>query len=230
MGSIKPKDTEEIQKLSGRDIKQRCLKGSERSWGRARDRGEGKGIREARARLGGGREDATRECGASGRGWQRQGAREGRQARGWGDGAACGWGMESRGGVARAGEDRGEILEGTGKAWGQIASGRGRRPRGAGRGGSLAGAGKGGAPGAVGVDPAPSGRPEGPQSPPRTRAGGVRGRGRRGPEGSGRPRGRGRGRRGTHSKTKKRMVVVRMSSSVSAKTPPWPASMRRPPQ
>lgn len=38
------------------------------------------------------------------------------------------------------------------------------------------------------------------------------------------------GRRGTHSKTKKRTVVVRMSSSVSAKTPPWPASMRRPPQ
>lgn len=38
------------------------------------------------------------------------------------------------------------------------------------------------------------------------------------------------GRRRTHSKTKKRTVVVRMSSSVSAKTPPWPASMRRPPQ
>lgn len=37
MGSIKPKDTEKIQKLSGRDIKQRCLKGSERSGGWPRE-------------------------------------------------------------------------------------------------------------------------------------------------------------------------------------------------
>lgn len=91
MGPIKPKDTKEIQKLSGRDGKQRHLEGSKRSWGVGDGVGKrwsGGEVRERRGQGGpeglsqvlrGHREwgcGGTREGGAPGRGWQRQGARE----------------------------------------------------------------------------------------------------------------------------------------------------------
>lgn len=89
-----------------------------------------------------------------------------------------------------------------------------------------------GCAGARGADKRPE---EDPKGAGRMRARDAQGRARSAQQGLGRSgarqgAGRGRSGSGTHSKTKKRPVVVRMSSSVSAKTPPWPASMRRPPQ